>query len=278
MSIKTENINKLEQNNNMISEQGIKAYLQEENKDIPIITYDSISSTNTVAKKMAIDGAKNGTVVVANEQTSGRGRRGNTFYSPPGTGIYMSIILKPDIFNTNIQLITIYTALAVCIAIEKKSAILPQIKWVNDIYLNDLKICGILTEATSDSKSGHIESIIVGIGINVFTKTEDFPGELSQIAGSLYPNDLSRNMLIAAIIDEILTNQSNISSTDLIHEYKKRSFVIGEKISYEKNNVTIVTRAIDINESGNLVVKHKDNTIDTLHSGEVRIRRLSNEI
>lgn len=262
----------LDEDNDIISEQGIKAFLNDKNKNIPIITYKTISSTNTIAKKMAIEGALNNTVLVADEQTEGRGRYGKQFFSPPGTGIYMSIIIKPDLHFVDSQLTTIYTAVGVCKAIEKLTGETPQIKWVNDIFINGKKICGILTEATFNMESGTIESIIIGIGINFATKTQDFPDELTDIAGSLLPEGISRNMLIAAIIEEINTNLKGISNEELISEYKARSFVLGQEVSFERNKITIEGVATDINEKGNLIVKTVDNNIETLNSGEIRIK------
>lgn len=261
----------LDSNNDIISEQGIRTFLSEENKNIPIITYKTITSTNTVAKTMAIEGAETKTVIVSDEQTQGRGRYGKEFFSPKGTGIYMSIIIRPDLSFVDSQLTTIYTAVAVCMAIERLTDARPKIKWVNDLFLNDRKMCGILTEASFDIESGSIESIIIGIGINFATKNYDFPEELTEIAGSLLPDNISRNMLIAAIIEEINTNLSGISEQELIDEYKKRSYVLDKEVTFVRNNTTIEGLAIDINEKGNLIVKTKDK-IETLFSGEISIK------
>ncbi len=262
----------LDKNNNIISEQGIRSYLKDENKEIPIYTYSTITSTNTLAKSMAIEGALDRTIIVADQQTEGRGRYGKSFFSPSKTGIYMSIIMKPNIKLVDSQLITIYTSVAVCKAIETLTNLSPKIKWVNDIFLNNKKICGILTEAISDFESGSIESIIIGIGINVKTAEEDFPEELKDIAGSLFAEDISRNMIIAEILNEIFKNLEGIKEEDLIKDYKDRSFVLGMEINYDKGDETIFATAIDINEKGNLVVRRRDNTLDTLYSGEIHIR------
>ncbi len=261
----------LDKNNDIISEQGIRQYL-DLNREVHILTFNTITSTNTVAKKMAIDGATDGTIIIADEQTEGRGRYGKSFFSPGGTGIYMSIIMKPDLGLEDSQLITIYTAVAVCKAIELITNIEPKIKWVNDIFLNNKKICGILTEATSDFESGKIESIIIGIGINIQTREVDFPDELSSIAGSLFPKDVSRNKLIAGILNEIFNNLKDLATEGLIKEYKNRSFVLGREISFYKNEVITYGRAIDINKNGNLIVIAQDGKTETLNSGEISIK------
>lgn len=261
----------LDNANDLISEEGIKQHLKID-KDIQLHIYKTLPSTNTLAKKMAIEGARDGSIIIADEQSQGRGRYGKSFFSPSGTGIYMSIIIKRDLNIEDSQLTTVYTAVAVCKAIEKLTNLSPKIKWVNDIFLKDKKICGILTEATIDFESGKIESIIVGIGINIQTRDEDFPDELTSIAGSLLPMDISRNMIIAQILNEFFIKLKSIKSDELIKEYKNRSFILGGEISYEKGNTLIHGRAIDINENGNLIVKTRDGDIETLNSGEIRIK------
>ncbi|TJX13884.1 biotin--[acetyl-CoA-carboxylase] ligase [Tissierella creatinini] len=258
--------------NDLISEQGIKQYLDISNKKIQIHTYKTITSTNTMAKKMAIEGALDRTILIAEEQTQGRGRYGKSFFSPSGSGIYMSIIIKPNLNLEDPQLITIYTAVSVCRAIEKLTVLSPKIKWVNDIFLNKKKICGILTEATSDFESRTIESIIIGIGINISTREEDFPQELLSIAGSLFPKDVTRNKLIAGILNELFIGINNMNREELINEYKARSFVLGMDISYDKNGEIIYGKAVDINQNGNLVVKTRDGKTEILNSGEISIK------
>lgn len=261
----------LDNANDLISEEGIKQHLKID-KEVKLHIYKTIQSTNTLAKKMAIEGGANGTVIIADEQTQGRGRYGKSFFSPSGTGIYMSIIIKPDLNIEDSQLITIYTAVAVCKAIEKLTNLSPKIKWVNDIFLKDKKISGILTEATIDFESGRIESIIVGIGINIQTKEENFPDELTEIAGSLFPMDVSRNMIIAQILNEFFMIFKSIKRHELIQDYKSRSFILGMEISYDKGNDIVYGTAIDINENGNLIVKTRYGDIESLNSGEIRIK------
>ncbi|NLC68938.1 MAG: biotin--[acetyl-CoA-carboxylase] ligase [Clostridiaceae bacterium] len=259
----------------IISAEGIRLFLSEKNRNCPIIFYKVIDSTNTAAKKLALDGARHGTIVIAEEQAAGRGRMGKSFFSPPGTGIYISFILKPKVDIDNAQLITIYAAVTVCTVIERFTRLSPKIKWVNDIFLNGKKICGILTEAAGNFESGGIESIIVGIGINFSTRQEDFPPEIRHIAGSLPSPGISRNQFAAALIDKMLKHGDCRFQPNLTQLYKERSLMIGRVISYQKNTATVSGTVLDINEKGNLVVRTREGEIDILRSGEVQIRNIS---
>lgn len=213
----------------------------------------------------------------------------------------MSFILKPSLDMTKSVLITTAASVAVCKAIEKVTGIYCQIKWVNDIFMGEKKVCGILTEAVSSFESGQIDYIVIGIGINYSTNTTDFPEELRNIAGSLFgdthttesddqPKDLdfnpsiTRNRLIAEVINEILDVNENLESRDFIPEYKERSFVLGKEIlvippsemGVERNlSEGISAVALDIDHDGSLVVCYQDNSIDTLNSGEISIRTVS---
>ncbi len=262
----------LDSNSDLISAEGIRIFLSKENRDRPIIVFKTIDSTNSEAKRLALNGALHGTVIISEEQTNGRGRKGKSFFSPPKTGIYASFILKPKVNIDDAQMVTIYAAVSVCNVIENLTNLKPKIKWVNDIYLNGKKICGILTEAISDFESGTVDFIIVGIGVNFSTKHEDFPKEIQDIAGSLPKTNISRNQFIAALIDEMLKNANCIFQNNLIDLYKEHSLMLGKEIIYQKNLQTLYGKVLDINERGNLVVLINNSKIDILHSGEVEIK------
>jgi BirA family biotin operon repressor/biotin-[acetyl-CoA-carboxylase] ligase len=173
-------------------------------------TYKTIDSTNAEAKRRISDAPSPeelpfGNIIIAEEQTSGRGRRGRNFHSPLGGSIYISFILKPYGNIENSLMITIAAALAVCKAIEKVAdpTQTPKIKWVNDIFIDNKKICGILTEAVSDIESGQIETIVLGIGININIPKEAFPKEIVDIAGSLKLKPGERNSFVAHLIEEV---------------------------------------------------------------------------
>lgn len=256
---------------NRISPEGILPYLTEQNKNFPIIVYKTIDSTNTQAKRLMINGAEHGTIILSDEQTAGRGRFGRRFISPAETGLYMSIILKTQNRMEDSLLITVVAAVSVCRAIEKLTNLKPKIKWVNDIYLNHKKICGILTEAVTGFESGRVDSIVVGIGINCNTSELEFPQELREIVGSLSLPNLSKNHLAAEIVNNILSLQNDVSTNGIIDEYRERSFLMGKNIFYEKDGILSSATVLDINESGNLVIKMPNGHVDVLFSGEVSL-------
>ncbi len=261
----------------IISSEGINLFLNDEYKNIPITVYKTIDSTNTQAKSEAMNNAINGTVIISEEQTKGRGRFGRDFFSPTQSGIYMSIILKPNLNVTDSVLITTAAAVAVSNAIKKSTNKMPQIKWVNDIYINNKKVCGILTEAVIDFESGTVGSVIVGIGLNVKTKEKEFPKELQDIAGSIFygeENYCIRNQLAAEIINQVLCLCGNLENKQFLKTYKERSMILGENIIYNKNNVWNEGYALDIDEYGGLIIINSDGQKETLHSGEVSIKKV----
>ena len=254
----------------LLSSEGIHAYLAEDLKQFPIYVYQQIGSTNTEAKQQALNGAPHGTIILAEEQTQGRGRLGRKFYSPKGTGIYMSIILRPQLHLNQAIQVTTTVAVAVCRVIEKLTNQNPHIKWVNDIYLGKQKICGILTEAVTDFESGQVEFIILGIGLNV--NTVDFPADLHEIAGSLNPKDVTRNQLCAHLLNELFSLFSKLNDPQVLEEYKSKSNVLGNWITFMKNQESYEAFAEDINEQGGLIVRLKNDEKMILNSGELSIR------
>lgn len=254
------------QDQDSLDESHIRQYLKE---DVPLYLFETIDSTNNYAKKIAIDDARHGSLIVANHQSAGRGRQGHTFYSPADKGIYMTILLRPKEPLQELLKCTLAAGVATCQAIEELCSITPQIKWVNDIFIDKKKICGILTEATSDFESQQIDSVIVGIGINC--KPIQFPEELKKIAGSLDQQSLHRAALVASIYTHFMHWMNQLSSPTLLDEYKKRSLLIGKEIIYTLNNEKKIGKVLDINQDGNLVLQQGNKTI-TLYSGEVSVK------
>lgn len=250
-----------------LSEESIRAQLTENLKKNKIILLKSVNSTNTLAKKLAADGEENGTIIIAEEQTAGRGRRGNSFFSPMKTGLYMSIILRSEAFPLDTDMFTICAGCAVCKAIEGLSDKKPRIKWVNDIFLNGKKICGILSEATTDIESGNIDSIVIGIGINLTTR--NFPDDITETAGAL-GESTPRGRMAARIINE-LYGCLNKSREENILYYKSRSLVLGKEVNFFTNGSVRQGKAVDIDPSGQLVVLTENGT-EKLNSGEISIR------
>lgn len=270
----------LEDFSDVLTEKGILAHLKSGTKISQVICLDEIDSTNNYAKALSTDGAPHGTLIAANHQTAGRGRRGHTFESPAGTGLYMSLILRPKVEAEKFQMITIADAVAVCLAIENlypEALGKLQIKWVNDIFFRGKKITGILTEAVSNFENGEIERVVTGIGINVTTK--NFSEDCVESAGSIFPDEnilFGRDELCAKIADYIMNFAENLDSPDLINAYRERSMLTGKFITYMKNNEMLTARVKGIDDIGGLVIVNSDGKIETLRSGEVfMVRRKS---
>lgn len=255
----------------ILSADRIRSLLNPKYAEIDIIVKKSTASTNTDAKGLAAAGANHGTVIIADEQTAGHGRRGKAFYSPKGTGIYLSIIARPGICFSDAVLITTAAGVAVCKSIESVSTLEPKIKWVNDIFLDGKKVVGIGTEAVSDVESGTIESVIVGVGLNF--KTAEFPEILNNIAGPIFTKDfpLTRNEFIAILLNNLLEIFEDIPKNKFIDEYRSRSLLIGKDIVFVENNDWHTAKAIGIDEYGGLIVEVKGKR-RTLTSGEVSVR------
>ena len=263
--------------NDIISIPGIKPFLSERSQFYAnkIQVHKSLESTNKTAKEMAVAGAEHGTIIIADCQTMGRGRYSRNFFSPSGGGLYMSMVLRPEAMHfKNPTSVTAFAAVSVCEAIESISTKVPRIKWVNDIFIDGKKVCGILTEAVTDFESGGLDWVVLGIGINVHTRTEDFPCDLQSIATSIYPDEKMsgvRNRLSAEIINRILGFETLPSETEIFEKYKKRLMVLGKKITVIQNQVEYMATAIDVDSVGHLVVKNESGERITLSSGEIRI-------
>lgn len=266
----------LSESNDILSAESIKPFLRGKSEKMKLEVFKTISSTNTHAKMLAQKGAEQGTVIISEEQTEGKGRLGRRFYSPASTGIYMSIILRPKLSIEHSLLITTSVAVAVSEAIEKVSGVQTQIKWVNDIFIEDKKICGILCEASIDFETGGLEYAIVGIGINVSTVKEQFPSEVQEIAGSIFDEKLNahtRSELIAEILNNISERYDTITEKAYLEEYKRRSFLLGQDIVVISGDKSEAATAVDIDDKARLVVKFADGSIKSLNSGEVSVRK-----
>ena len=261
----------------MITEDSLTLSLPARYKNNRIYIYDTLNSTNIRAKQLALENAPHGTVVIARQQTAGRGRLGRSFFSPR-EGIYISIIVRPDFDLAKSVLVTSAAAVAVAESIESVCGIDAKIKWVNDIYADNKKVCGILTEGITDFETGQIESLIIGIGVN--TTVKDFPEELLEIAGSV-EGDYSKSALAASIITRTLDLMDSIESRDFISSYREKSLVIGKSVKVFKGVYKSLpeeelearpARVLDIDDNGCLVVLYSDGTRESLTSGEITVR------
>ncbi len=260
--------------NDIVSVQSITPYLTRAALDFTLDVRQSVTSTNTLAKEMAASGAKEGTVLIAREQTAGRGRMGRSFYSPDEGGIYFSLILRPKLSIEDSLLITTSAAVAVTKAIEEIAEVPATIKWVNDIFVHEKKVCGILTEASLNFESGGLEYAVLGIGININTKT--FPNEIKEVAGAIWEEKPNSSPITSKLVAQILNNLAEymISPTDktYLEEYRKRSFLIGKPILVYKGKDVLSAKAIDIDDKARLIVEYEDQSREALLSGEVSVR------
>ncbi|MEE1503916.1 MAG: biotin--[acetyl-CoA-carboxylase] ligase [Acutalibacteraceae bacterium] len=240
---------------------------------IKLLVLEKATSTNTFVKELASENDE-GFVVVAGEQTAGRGRMGRSFFSPGDSGVYMSLLLKPEIKPEDAVQITTAAAVSVCKALESLEVYDSKIKWVNDIYICNRKVCGILTESSFNSQSGMLDFAVLGIGINIYESQEGFPDEIKDIAGAVFSErkENMRNRFIAGFLNEFFNIYKKLYSKNHLKEYKEKNFVLGREINIIQGDNVRVGKAIDIDDNCNLVVELPDGTTDKLYYGEISVR------
>ncbi len=258
----------------MIDKNEILKHLKAE--DVSISVFDTLDSTNTYLKNIAKQrDVKEKTVVVAKEQTNGRGRLGRSFFSNAQNGIYLSLLLKPQISPQNALLITTCAAVSIAEVIQELFDINLSIKWVNDLYLNNRKIAGILTEAALSKDVNKLDFAVLGVGINLFQNIEDFPDDIKDIAGSLFKDNMPQNadnLIISAFLDKFLEYYDNLENKEFLSDYKKRLIYINKSVNVISQNEIYEATVLGIDDNFNLVVKTKDNKITALNSGEVSVK------
>lgn len=251
-----------------MNESRIKAYL---NESIKIITAEETASTNDELKKMALNGEKETVLYVTDRQTAGRGRKGRSFFSPHGTGVYMSLLLHPLLSAEECTLITPLCAVAVSEAIESVTGEKAAIKWVNDIFVRGRKVAGILTEGAFTEKGA--DYIIVGIGINLAEPEGGFPEEIKDIAGAVteISADL-REYLAAETINRFMYHLGNIKSREFVSLYRERLFFLGKEITVISADGDYKAYAADIDSACRLTVCSESGKMITLNSGEISVK------
>jgi len=261
-----------------VSVQGMLPYLDGAVRAENIHVYGSLESTNKTAAELAAAGCPDGTVVIADSQTAGRGRYGRSFYSPAGDGLYMTVVLRPpEIAALSAAMITAASAVLVCRAIEavmgEDSDIKAKIKWVNDIVIDGKKVCGILTEAVTDFKSGNIRWAAVGIGVNVYAG--GFPAELEKTAAALYGDrrrPAARSWLAAEIVNRFLPTDNRFKAENFIGEYRARMALLGREIKVYQQGRAFDAVAVGVDDACRLIIMKRDGGTAALSSGEVSVR------
>lgn len=242
-----------------------------------LMCLDTIDSTNTECKRQAAAGAPEGLVVMAEEQTGGRGRRGRTFQSPKGKGLYLSALFRPNMEPARVSDLTAWVAVAVCDGIEACCGIRPQIKWTNDIILGGKKLVGILTEMGIESEINALDYVITGIGVNVNEAPEDFSPEIREIAVSL-SQELGRTVRRAELAAQIILALDRMYANypedraEYLAKYRADCITTGHQVQL----ITPTTRrqafALEIDDDFNLVVELYNGKKETVYAGEVSVR------
>ena len=235
--------------------------------------FPSVDSTNNLAKELASAGAPEGTVLIADAQTGGRGRLGRSFQSPSGVGIYLSVILRPECPPRALMHLTCGAGVAMCRAVEKAAGFRPKIKWTNDLVFDGRKLGGILTELKVNSR-GMAEYAVIGIGINCLQSAEDFPPELRGFAGSLAmfaPDPIDRAKLAAEMVASLF-DMSRTPRQLLMERYRLDCMTIGTDVSVLRGGEVRYGHAEGVDAEGALLVRFPDGRLEAVNSGEVSVR------
>ena len=261
----------------LLTQETVERYLIRPRDNFRVLS--ETDSTNSACRRLALEGAPDGTVVLADCQTAGRGRRGRSFQSPAGKGLFFSILWRPDCAPEQLLPLTALSAVAVCRAIRQVCGAQAQIKWPNDLVLSGRKLAGILTEMALEGESGHVSHVVVGIGVNVHQRLTDFDGEVAQIATSLdlaLGGSVCRAQLAAALLEEmdILRREVLFAPEKWLAEYRAACLNIGKTVQLIWGEEREPAQALAVDDRYGLVVRHRDGRVETLRSGEVSVRGL----
>lgn len=244
-----------------------------------LLCFDTIDSTNNELKRRAVSGTVDGTVILADQQTGGRGRRGRSFVSPAGKGLYLSAALRPQCPLSEISTLTAWTAVALCDAVEAVCGVRPGIKWPNDLVMQGRKLCGVLTELELEAETGLPRYVIVGIGTNVLQTEADFGPEVAPIAISL-EQALGQAPARTALAKEILRAMDDLyrdfpqEKAQYLEQYRRDCLTLGRPVTVLRSSGARNGFATGINEDFSLTVRWEDGTEEALSAGEVSVRGL----
>lgn len=268
---------RLEDGEDVLSLTALQKYLKRSELKDHMVVFHSISSTNTYLKEQGQQGRKEPLIAVAEVQTAGRGRMQRPFYSPEKNGVYFSILLFPSMDLTQINFLTILCAIAVCDAVRETCGIEPSIKWPNDVMMNGKKLCGILTEASIEGESGQLQYVVVGAGINLSQKEEDFPSDISKKATSIFLSGgkkCTRAQLTAAVLDVFFDYYEAYLKSEkklLLSRYRKLLIIINKEIVVHDKGSSYPAVAIDVDEDAHLLVRDMEGKEHVLQTGEISI-------
>lgn len=267
----------------ILTEAEIRSFLDETRRvGKELRCFDELDSTNNYLKSLAQADAIDGLAVTADSQTAGRGRMDRSFQSPKGSGIYLSVLLRPSLPPDRLPPVTALAGVSVCAAVERVCGVRPGLKWPNDPVLEGKKLCGILTEASLEAETGRIQSMVLGIGVNVAQKPEDFSPEVREVAISLLQalgKRVSRPQLTAALLEELDRAYAALLAGDLseyLAVYRKDCVNLGKSVQLIPfgGGERETAEAVGIDDEFNLVVRGADGAERTVRSGEVSVRGL----
>ncbi len=264
----------LQADDSLFSAQSIAARLRGSAKDCKIIVEEEVTSTNLLQKQAGERAEAAPSVLIARAQTQGRGRLGRTFFSPEQTGLYFSILLRPEFDLSQSMFLTVCAAAAVAEAIEAVAQKKTGIKWVNDIFIGNRKVCGILTEAAIDVESRKLRYAVLGVGVNLLAPKSGFPSELSAIAGSVWEaHEVAQSSaLCAEILNRFFDYYAHFDDHRFLESYRDRNILIGKTVQYHKEGQSQSGVVLEIDADAALVLQNEQGEVVRLQCGEVSVR------
>lgn len=266
---------RLSPDSDILSPQGIRRFLKPEYRGLDLTVLPTAPSTNALVREKANQGRPEGCVIVACEQTDGRGRYGRQFFSPVDSGVYLSLLLRPTAYSPQqATCLTAAAAAAMCQAIEAVTGQQPGIKWVNDIFLHGKKVCGILTEAAVGLETGTLNYMVLGAGVNLYPPAEGFPEEIQSIAGSVLERSCpeAKNRLVGEFLNRFWDFYSHPECRAYLEDYRARSLAVGRRVTVLSNGQAVSAYAYGIDDDFRLLVRYDSGKTEALSYGEIRIQ------
>ena len=266
---------RLSPDSDILSPQGIRRFLNPEYQDLDLTVLPTAPSTNALVREKANQGCPEGCVIVACEQTAGRGRYGRQFFSPADTGVYLSLLLRPTAYSPQqATCLTAAAAAAMCQAIEAVTGQQPGIKWVNDIFLRGKKVCGILTEAAVGLETGALDYMVLGAGVNLYPPAEGFPEEIQSIAGSVLERSCpeAKNRLVGEFLNRFWYFYTHPECKAYLEDYRSRSLAVGRRVTVLSAGRAVSAYAYGIDDDFRLLVRYENGDTEALSYGEIRIQ------
>lgn len=266
---------RLSPDSDILSPQGIRRFLKPEYRDLDLTVLPTAPSTNALVREKANQGRPEGCVIVACEQTDGRGRYGRQFFSPVDSGVYLSLLLRPTAYSPQqATCLTAAAAAAMCQAIEEVTGQQPGIKWVNDIFLRGKKVCGILTEAVVGLETGALDYMVLGAGVNLYPPVKGFPEEIQPIAGSVLERSCpeAKNRLVGEFLNRFWDFYTHPECRAYLEDYRSRSLAIGQNVTVLSAGRAVSAYAYGIDDDFRLLVRYDSGKTEALSYGEIRIQ------